>query len=215
MRAAIPLSVCGGAAVIAAYFIVDGVGDLFASRSVETPVPPAARETESLPAVALAGREPPDARAILARNIFDSKTGPLWPPPPPPESETEEAEPEAPPEPGPCDDELRISGSAYVPPERGRPLVVFSGPDEQRSGARGVGMQIADKTVTAIYPNVVVLTDAKGAQCWMKMRGLHAMEVAKIERRDAARVAAKKYRAEAKRKAALRREARKKKKKKR
>jgi hypothetical protein len=173
-----------------------GVREQAAARGpapAATPAPSAVRE------------ETPDVRGILARNVFDSKTGPLWPPPPSePVVEEPGPTPPRPPEPGPCEDELRVSGAAYVSPERGRPLVVFSGSDVQRSGARSVGMRVGDKTLIAIYPNVVVLADDDGTQCWVKMYGLHAQEVREKERREEAQVALKRQREEARKNAALR-----------
>lgn len=204
MSSFLSFALCACTLIGTGYFVVTGMRDLeSADRIAARPVP-----VDEAPDHAIDPRlEAPDKRAILARNIFDSQTGPLWPPPPPEPAADGAAQALPPPlpEPGPCEAELRISGSAYVAPGRGRPLVVFSGPDVQHSGARSVGMQIADKTLVAIYPNVAVLQDARGAECWVKMRGPHAAEVAKAERIQATKERAQRYREEARRKAAERR----------
>jgi hypothetical protein len=138
-----------------------------------------------------------DARRMPPGNVDSEKA-----PPSPPLAEPQRPPPRA--EPEPCTDELRISGAAYVPSEHGRSLVVFSGPDVQRSGARSVGMRIADKTLVAIYPNLVVLAGDDGVLCWIRMYGPHARDVVAKEHKEDARAALEKKREEAKKKAAAR-----------
>lgn len=81
---------------------------------------------------------------------------------------------------------MRVSGNAYL---RGTatPLVMFSGPDVRRRGLRSVGGRVAGKTVAAIYPQAVVLRDAEGRDCWLKMSSAHAREVLHAERHARAR----------------------------
>jgi hypothetical protein len=69
---------------------------------------------------------------------------------------------------------------------------MFSGPEANMNGARSVGMQVAGKTVTAIYPNVVVLRDDAGAECWIKLRSDRPREAAKSDAAAPRKAAAKK-----------------------
>jgi hypothetical protein len=91
--------------VICAYFLSRGATQLVAASAFEAaPTGTTAKPIDAgLDALPPPGSTPPDSRAILKRNIFDSKTGPLWPPPKEPESESKPEEKAEIPEPGPHD----------------------------------------------------------------------------------------------------------------
>src|SRR5689334_3936 len=87
-RPARPLGCMGGAhparlcalipIAVSAFFMAHGMNDLLTIRLGATR--PRRSRGLPMPDVAPASWEAePDARAILARNIFDSSTGPLWP----------------------------------------------------------------------------------------------------------------------------------------
>jgi hypothetical protein len=106
-----------------------------------------------------------------------------------------------------CDAGVRLSGSAYVRPGSGKPFVMFSGPDVRRGGLRSVGGRVAGKTVVAIHPDAVVLRDAQGRDCWIKMSSEHARDVVDAERRAHARRLIEARREERRKRAAERRAA--------
>lgn len=109
------------------------------------------------------------ARAILARNIFDAKTGPLWPPP-------QVEEPTPPPSPEPqasnayCAIDVRVTAAFFDRREPARSWVVLRGPligSSPRTYTRG--MPVGELFVEHIQPEAVRLADRTGRGCWLAM----------------------------------------------
>ena len=111
----------------------------------------------------------PDPHAILARNIFDSTTGPLWPPPAPtpapePEVSASEAEPVDP----RCNTEMRIAAASYNGRRPERSWVVLRGPKIGPGRPFRQGMVAGEHTVAEIQPTAVRMQTASGP-CWLGM----------------------------------------------
>jgi hypothetical protein len=193
-----------GALVLSAFLIVDGVTDLWLreaepERAQEPSPAPHTEELESQhkqPRSDLTEvpREP-TATVVTQREVAESHAPAI----------------DQPALPSWCDAGVRLAGSAYVRPGVGKPLVMFSGPDVRRRGLRSVGGRVAGKTVVAIHPDAVVLRDADGRDCWLKMSSEHARKVLDTERTAHARhmvdVQREKQREERRKRAAQRRAA--------
>jgi general secretion pathway protein C len=110
----------------------------------------------------------PDPRAILARNVFDPETGPLWPPPPPPADEPEPDELAAAGD-GRCETELRIAAASYDGLRPERSWVVLRGPDPGSGRPYLPGMAAFEHTVLEVLPTAVRLQTAAGGTCWIGM----------------------------------------------
>lgn len=140
-----PLVIMAAIAAIA-YFQASGIGEMVASSIGDAP----ADETETVTAPPLR-QESKSAQPILARNPFDSVTGPLdgvTPPPPPPEDDDDE----------PDDDELEDDDPKC---SFGRVVLIMASEDPQWSFAsidggdgnpalRRVGDDVAGHTVHAM-----------------------------------------------------------------
>ena len=157
-----------------AFFLAQGATQLVAA----TWMPPRAA-SGAKPAVAGAdgpakGELPPDKTQILARNMFDPSTGPLWPPktstePTLPSSETTLGQPLADGQmPPACEGSLRLVASMYssIDPEwsfaslstgSGSPLLYRP------------GNTIDGKEVDAVYPEAVFLKQTNGSLCSLTM----------------------------------------------
>jgi hypothetical protein len=210
MMEALPRLLLAAAVVLGAFLIFEGVtsllrADLHAKES-------RSEQHQRAPAAAPAKTPPPDTRAVLVSNTPDTKSRPLRQPPAsrqaqrPSQTEGTNTEREA----GPCEAGLRIAGAAYMRPSAGDPLVMFSGPGAGK-GLRGIGAQVAGKTLVAIYPTAVVLREPDGRECWVKMSSAYAREVASQERRANVRDKRERYREEQREKASARRAANRKK----
>jgi hypothetical protein len=203
MDEALPRILLAAAVVLSAYFICEGVTSLLRAdlRASE----PRAAQTRPPSVAPPVRKKAPDMHAVLASTVIDTKKEPARPPPARralPIEDNGKAQPA-----GRCDGDLRIAGSAYVRPSAGEPLVLFSGAGVGK-GLRGIGSQVAGKTLVAIYPTAVVLRDPSGRECWVKMSSAHAREVAGQERRAAVRAAQDRHREEQRAKALARRKAR-------
>ena len=115
------------------------------------------------PPARLHGDDPPDPRAILARNIFDVATGSLWPPKPPPgPTPVSVAAPSA------CEGSLRLVGTWFSEHAPERSLASVS------SGATAAlayreGDALRDKQALHITPSSVLLRASGGALCELQM----------------------------------------------
>lgn len=159
-----------------AFLFAQGTTQLVASAVLD--VAPAASESgpRRPSAAAAEGRDlTAMGRAILQRNIFDSRTGAIsWdPPPPPPPEPTEQIEtpvevvdPDAPPP--PCEGSIRLVAS-YV--RRGSPDQSFAA----ITNATGTsllytaGMRVDDREVVDIARNRVILRPSGGQLCSLSM----------------------------------------------
>ncbi len=107
-------AVVAGSLAVAAYWQAGGVASLVASRLHAAPSTSAAVSRPTIPAGPASPRELA-ASAILARNPFDSATGPIGPP-----------KPSAPPPPAPVAPEPEPGGEAPLPPKcaSGAPVLI-------------------------------------------------------------------------------------------
>jgi hypothetical protein len=169
---------------VGVFFVARGVHDLREGRSETHSTEPrvAPLRPDAGGAVARVPYEAhPDPRSILARNIFDSATGPLWPPSQP-EPPAGDLEPEAVPDGGEeprCETRLRIAAALYDPQRPERSQVVLRGP-EIDARRYGQGMTVGDYTVTEIHPHAVRLQSSDGA-CWVGMFNAHSREKVALE----------------------------------
>ncbi len=121
-------------------------------------------------AAELPGTRPPDVMAILKRNIFDSTTGPLWPPPvteplvDPDEIPDEEfvVDPNAPPP--PCEGSMKLVASVHSERFEDWSFATIS------TGASSPllyrqGGQVEGNEVLAIFPSAVFLKPSTGQPC--------------------------------------------------
>jgi general secretion pathway protein C len=127
----------------------------------------------SAPAPARApGSEPPDIRAILARNIFDPATGPLPKPPPPPPPVTARST-RGGATPAVCEGSLRLVASVFSQRTRDRSLASIAiggnAPQLYRKGSR-----VQDMKVVAVLPSSVHLRSADGRLCALHLFGSEA-----------------------------------------
>jgi general secretion pathway protein C len=163
-RTKLGLGLVLGTLTLCALFLAQGTTRLLAGSllPVVTTAPAAAAG-----AVAPApGSSPPDMRAILARNFFDSQTGALWPPKAPElegeaEGEGVDGEP-APLAPGQmppaCEGQLKMVGSVFSPSHPEWSFAVLGGAGGAPLLYR-VGGNLENKVVNAIYPNAVYMQD--------------------------------------------------------
>ena len=155
---------------LCAAFLAQGSAHLLAPEllPLHTKAADLKRLERTAPAVERTGK-PRDAKAILARNIFDSKTGPLWPPPlpesPPEEAGAgEEEDPNTPQQ--ACDNTVRLV-AAVVSPRR--PELSFAA--LRKAGKTQLyreGMEIDGKSIVSIHPGAVVLQPKSGL-CTLKL----------------------------------------------
>jgi general secretion pathway protein C len=167
---------------LSAFFMLQGLRHLDARSSH----PPSYARAPLLGSAATVAVRPsaPDPHVILARNIFDPATGPLWPPPEP--AETQEAEPEVPEDAVDprCDTELRISASLYDARRPERSKVVLRAPNVAPR-SYGPGMEVSSYTVAEIHPHAVRL-DGQDGFCWIGMFTERSREKVARERAIAA-----------------------------
>jgi general secretion pathway protein C len=122
------------------------------------------------------GELPPDKTLILARNMFDPSTGPLWPPKSTAEEVADADGPEGTGGPGlpegqmppPCDGPVRLVAAIYS--ER-MPEWSFA---SLSNGAASpllyrIGNQIEGKEIDSVYPEAVFLKQTSGALCSLTM----------------------------------------------
>ena len=159
---------------LSALFLAQGATSLIAGALLPIDSAPATAGRKA-PVKKLPGSDPPDPRAILARNIFDPTTGPL---PKPEEPEVATEAPPAPPEPPkpgeippPCENtSLRLVAAVHSEraPEwsfatmtsgQGEPLLY-------REGGRFV-----DNDVFQILPKAVFLRQSNGHYCSLSLFG--------------------------------------------
>ncbi|MFN2168230.1 MAG: type II secretion system protein GspC, partial [Anaerolineae bacterium] len=118
----------------------------------------------------LPGTSVPDVTAILKRNIFDSATGPLWPPPVTeplvdPDAIPEEefvVDPNAPPP--PCEGSLKLVASVHAERfEQWSFATISSGSGKPLLYRQGG--QVDGNEVLAIFPSAVFLKPSAGQPC--------------------------------------------------
>lgn len=162
-----------GTLAICAFFIAKAATALAAAAIFSANTAATFDATAKSANVALSpGSRIPDVKAILARNIFDSTTGPLWPPP---EDATAAAEDEpaaeGPPDPRdlppPCEgSSLKLIASVYSdkkPEWSFASMTAGSGPPLlYRESA-----QLDTWQIVAIYPRAVYLRPKGGKTCSM------------------------------------------------
>jgi hypothetical protein len=189
--------------VASSFFVASGVNRLLA-REVFDHAPGArsarghasARDTPSRPP----WQGSPDPHAILARNIFDATTGPLWPPPAPapapePEITASEAEPVDP----RCNTDMRIAAASYNGRRPQRSWVVLRGPKIGPGRPFRQGMLAGEHTIAEIQPTAVRMQTASGP-CWLGMFSERSRE--KIASEQVRTAPARMKKAEAKRRKA-------------
>jgi general secretion pathway protein C len=165
---------------LCAFFLAKGLGNLAALRWLPRGAGDASaagdkNATFGMPE--LKGERPPDAHAILARNIFDPLTGPLWPPKEDDEPETatmtpaDEAAAQALRDgqmPPPCDGTVRLVAALYSPINDDFSFASLSlgtgSPLLYRPGAT-----VDNKTVDSIYPEAVFMKGTTGTLCSLTM----------------------------------------------
>lgn len=122
-------------------------------------------------------RPPPPAqvsRAILRRNIFDSRTGPLsWSPPTLPDLEAaphDAEQGEASPawaEPPRCAEKLRMVGSVIVANNPDRSLAVLE--KDTQSKLLRVGDRFDEHTLLAVRPSFAYVQQGEDELCWVPL----------------------------------------------
>jgi general secretion pathway protein C len=157
---------------LSALFLAHGTTSLVAA-AVLPPQPQAPRPSGTAKIQRPPGADAPDPHAILARNVFDPTTGPLWPPKP---ASVPEAEPgdepvaelvgdDVPPH---CEGALRLVAAVHsdVLPEWSF-ATLTTGSDKPL--LYRLGMRIDDKEVVSIYPKAVYLRQGNGRLCSLQM----------------------------------------------
>jgi general secretion pathway protein C len=159
---------------LCAYFLARGTTNLIALKALPYRVPLSAAVRGA--ASELKGERPPDAHAILHRNIFDPTTGPLWPPKEDPALAAAEATQEEHTDQGllegqmppPCEGSVRLVASMFDPRDDDWSFASISlgtgSPLLYRLGAA-----VESKKVDAIYPEAVFLKAGNGALCSLTM----------------------------------------------
>lgn len=188
-------------------FLARGTGDLIAAHVIDDDAmrkAPQLASADTLPP--RPGSNAPDPRTILARNIFDAQTGPLWPPPEDEPVEEEEAaeEPETLVDQR-CETDMRIAAAFYNDRRPERSWVVLRGPEIGPGRPYGLGMVVAAHTVAVIEPNAIRLDDAAGASCWLGMFNDHSRQKVERESRSSKVSKAKKNKSKKKKKRRRRR----------
>jgi general secretion pathway protein C len=164
-RTKLGLGLVLGTLTLCAMFLAQGSTRLLAG-SLLPGVPTASAAVAAGPIQPAPGSTPPDMKAILARNMFDSQTGSLWPPKQPELAEGAEgdeedgeietlAEGQMPPA---CEGQLKMIGSVYSPSHPEWSIAVLGGATGAPLLYR-VGGNLENKVVNAIYPNAVFLQD--------------------------------------------------------
>lgn len=173
VRVAIVLSTLAACA----FFLAKGTTNYVAAKIFGSA---AAHKTAAAPAAnsgdAAKGERPPDMKLILARNIFDPTTGPLWPPKDPNAGSVDQAAEkpaEAPPlapgqMPPACEGQVKMVASIFSPrwPEWSFASLSIgaASPLLYRMGATVDG-----KEVDSVYPEAVFLKGGNGALCSLSM----------------------------------------------
>jgi hypothetical protein len=163
---------------VCAFFLAKGTTKLIALLLIvpsSFPTKVSAQNDQAKPS-GYPGSESPDANEILQRNIFDSKTGPLWPPPAPSDLEGDVKPLKENPVPGPddpppeCDKELFLAATAYFPNNPNRSMVALDGPTEvDTQPLYRQGTEIGEFELVAIYPDVAYLKRPAGDYCSLKL----------------------------------------------
>jgi general secretion pathway protein C len=159
--------------LLSALFLADGSTKLVAAALLPpqavVPANSAGSRLERPP-----GSDAPDPKLILARNMFDPTTGPLWPPKPVavPEAEAGSEEPgqeqlgdDHPP---PCEGSLRMVAAVHseLLPEWSF-ATLTTGSDKPL--LYRLGGKIEDKEIVSIYPKAVYLRQGNGRLCSLQM----------------------------------------------
>jgi len=163
---------------ICAYLLAQGAGSLAALTWLPRGLIRERTRGDAAALAALKGEQPPDPHAILARNMFDPLTGPLWPPK---EDETAAVgggdtpgeqnvptplgEGQMPPA---CEGAVRLVAAIFEPRNDDWSFASLS------LGATSpllyrLGSSIESKTVDSIYPEAVFLKSATGTLCSVTM----------------------------------------------
>ncbi len=124
----------------------------------------------------LPGSIPPDPEQILKRNIFDSATGPLWPPPAVtdatlelPEEPVELEPPDADNPPPVCEKDIAVIASVYSTRKPEKSFAAIDGPGADPTLFYREGMQVAEHEVVSVYPWAVYLKQPSGEYCSLRM----------------------------------------------
>jgi general secretion pathway protein C len=159
-----------------AFFLAQGSTQLIAAAWMPARAPVSANRAAAPGSEGPAkGELPPDKTAILARNMFDPTTGPLWPPKAGAEeiADTDGPETHGPglPEgqmPPPCDGPVRLVAAIYS--ER-MPEWSFASLSNGSASPLlyRVGNQIEGKEIDSVYPEAVFLKQSSGALCSLTM----------------------------------------------
>lgn len=166
---------------ICAFFSAKGTSDLIALSFLPTERVLDSNSLQSESAnesLAPPGSKSPDPKQILKRNVFDSSTGPLWPPPEDMSKlleksapAKEEIPPPSPYDPPPeCTQDMFLAASVYFPNAPNRSFVALTGseqPDEEHLFRRG--MQIGEYELTNVLPNAAYLKQPSGDYCSLKL----------------------------------------------
>lgn len=122
------------------------------------------------------GSDIPNPKDILKRNIFDSTTGPLWPPSQTSTIEDLLAKKEPVSIPGPdnpppeCKRDLSIVASAYFPKRPQRSIVALQGSKEtDTQHLYKPGTEMGDTEIVSIYPNAAYLKGPSGDYCSLRL----------------------------------------------
>jgi general secretion pathway protein C len=158
--------------MVSALFLAKGTTSLVAA-AVLPPQPQAPRPSGTAKVQRPPGADAPDPHAILARNVFDPTTGPLWPPKPAIVSEAETGDEPAPEQPGDdmpphCEGALRLVAAVHsetVPEWSFATLTTGS----DKPLLYRLGMRIEDKEVVSIYPKAVYLRQGNGRLCSLQL----------------------------------------------
>jgi len=157
---------------LSALFLARGTTSLVAA-AVLPPQPQAPRPDSATKVQRPPGADAPDPHAILARNIFDPSTGPLWPPKPASVPEAEAGDEPAPEMVGDdmpphCEGALRLVAAVHSDtlPEWSF-ATLTTGSDKPL--LYRLGMRIEDKEVVSIYPKAVYLRQGNGRLCSLQM----------------------------------------------
>jgi general secretion pathway protein C len=169
-----------GTLAFCAFFLAQGTTSLVAASifplNTEVVSVGTAQRTETTIAP---GSEIPDVKEILARNIFDSTTGPLWPPPaddvdlsPEPEDEDFVPDPKNPPP--PCEgSKVKLLASIYSDSAPEWSFASLSTGSESPLLYRSDG-EVEGYKILAVYPKAVYLRPSGGKACSLLMFGQEA-----------------------------------------
>ena len=151
---------------LCALLLAQGATSLVATKLLPSEQSPVTLNLTAASENPLPGSRPPNVQAILKRNMFDPKTGPLWPPKRSEEPEDavgEEAEEEdvlAPGEmPPPCEGSLRVVAAVFSPSNPEWSFVQISSGSDAPLLYRP-GNEIDGKQIDSVYPKAVFLKDS-------------------------------------------------------